>query len=57
MTILDEADYPLPIWAGVLPLNIRAGTAIPDPRLGRGIDAPSYVSSIQERRILSAFAS
>lgn len=39
----DEADYALPIWAGVLPLSIRPGTAIPDPRLGRGIDAPSYV--------------
>jgi nitroimidazol reductase NimA-like FMN-containing flavoprotein (pyridoxamine 5'-phosphate oxidase superfamily) len=39
----DEADYSLPIWAGVLPLAQRPGKAIPDPRLGRGIDVPSYV--------------
>jgi nitroimidazol reductase NimA-like FMN-containing flavoprotein (pyridoxamine 5'-phosphate oxidase superfamily) len=39
----DEADYAFPTWAGVLPLCIRAGTAIADPRLGRGISAPRYV--------------
>lgn len=39
----DDEDYSLPIWAGVLPLALRPGTAIPDPRLGRGIDVPSYV--------------
>lgn len=39
----DEEDYGLPIWAGVLPLSLRAGRAIPDPRLERGIDVPPYV--------------
>lgn len=39
----DEADYALPIWAGVLPLSLRPGTPISDPRLGHGIETPSYV--------------
>lgn len=28
----EEADYALPIWAGVVPLRIRAGEPVPDPR-------------------------
>lgn len=33
----DDADYPLPTRAGVLPLHLRPGPAIPDPRLGNGL--------------------
>ena len=40
----DEADYMLPIWAGVLPLKITAQPPIPDPRLDSGISAPRYVA-------------
>lgn len=29
----DEADYDLPIWAGVIPLQVTEGEPIPDPRL------------------------
>lgn len=43
----DDADYDLPIWAGVLPLSLRAGTAIPDPRLRRGLTTPAYVRRYQ----------
>jgi uncharacterized protein len=32
----DEEDYALPVWAGVLPLDIRTGEPIPDPRLAAG---------------------
>ena len=39
----DDEDYELPIWAGVLPLSLQAGRAIPDPRLDREIAVPSYV--------------
>jgi hypothetical protein len=39
----DDADYALPIWAGVLPLSLRPGTAIPDPRLGGDIRVPGYI--------------
>jgi uncharacterized protein len=37
----DEADYALPIWAGVLPLKQTAGDLIPDPKLRPGIPAPT----------------
>ena len=39
----DEADYELPVWAGVIPLRVVAGEAIPDPRLPSEISAPGYV--------------
>lgn len=39
----DEADYSLPVWAGVVPLQIIAGEAIADPRLSPKITLPSYV--------------
>jgi hypothetical protein len=38
----DEADYALPLWAGVLPLKLTAGTPIDDPRLPKGIGPPDY---------------
>jgi uncharacterized protein len=38
----DEADYELPLWAGVVPLKLTAGTPIDDPRLPEGIEAPDY---------------
>lgn len=41
---LDEKeDYALSIWAGVLPLALRAGTPIPDPGLLHDLAVPSYV--------------
>ncbi|MGD1912628.1 MAG: pyridoxamine 5'-phosphate oxidase family protein [Rivularia sp. (in: cyanobacteria)] len=41
----DEADYNLPIWAGVLPLQMVAGKAIADERLIEGIEVPEYVKN------------
>ena len=38
----DEADYALPLWAGVVPLKVTAGNPIDDPRLPRGIEPPGY---------------
>lgn len=37
----DEADYALPIWAGVLPLREETLSPIPDERLPEKIDSPS----------------
>ncbi len=34
----DEADYDLPVWAGVIPLSVTSSDPEPDPRLGEGID-------------------
>ncbi len=39
----DEEDYDLSVWAGVLPLRLVAGEAIPDPRLAAGIEQPEYM--------------
>ncbi len=37
----DEEDYALPVWAGVLPLTLTPGTAIPDT--GVTSPVPAYV--------------
>ncbi len=38
----DEVDYALPLWAGVVPLKLTAGTPIDDPRLPKGTEPPGY---------------
>lgn len=43
----DEADYALPIWAGVVPLGIRAGRIEDDPRLAPGIGRPDRLNSLE----------
>ncbi len=40
----DEADYALPIWAGVLPLTLQPGSLVPDPRLLPGLEPPKYAT-------------
>jgi len=37
----DEVDYELPIWAGVIPLQVVSGAPKPDPRLP-AIRVPNY---------------
>lgn len=39
----DEEDYALPVWAGVLPLQIVATEPVADPRLGPEIATPAYI--------------
>ena len=39
----DEADYMLNVWAGVLPLALKAGEPIPDARLNPDIEPQEYV--------------
>ena len=39
----DEEDYSFPTWAGVLPLEMAAGTPIADARLLPGKEAPEYL--------------
>jgi nitroimidazol reductase NimA-like FMN-containing flavoprotein (pyridoxamine 5'-phosphate oxidase superfamily) len=43
----DEEDYELPVWAGVLPLQLVAGEPVNDPRLKEGMAAPEYVLNYQ----------
>jgi nitroimidazol reductase NimA-like FMN-containing flavoprotein (pyridoxamine 5'-phosphate oxidase superfamily)/GNAT superfamily N-acetyltransferase len=40
----DEADYALPIWAGVIPLRTDALIPIADPRVTHGIAMPQNIS-------------
>jgi hypothetical protein len=44
----DEDDYALPVWAGVIPMQIDAKEPIPDPRLGGGVQVPGY--AVEYRR-------
>jgi hypothetical protein len=39
-----EEDYALPIWAGVVPLALQAGTPQPDPRLAPDMAMPAHVA-------------
>jgi nitroimidazol reductase NimA-like FMN-containing flavoprotein (pyridoxamine 5'-phosphate oxidase superfamily) len=39
----DENDYRLPVWAGVLPLEMRSSPPIPDDKLVGGVTVPDYV--------------
>lgn len=41
----NDADYDLPVWAGVLPLIETAGDPIADPRLPADIIAPENIRS------------
>jgi nitroimidazol reductase NimA-like FMN-containing flavoprotein (pyridoxamine 5'-phosphate oxidase superfamily) len=39
----DEEDYELPVWAGVLPLVVSVGEAVPDPRMDGDPRLPDYL--------------
>jgi nitroimidazol reductase NimA-like FMN-containing flavoprotein (pyridoxamine 5'-phosphate oxidase superfamily) len=41
----DDADYDLPIWAGVLPLALTVGAPAPDPVLDPSIPVPGHVAA------------
>ena len=44
----DEEDYAFPTWAGVIPLEIKSGEAIPDDRCERKL--PSYLQNYSRKR-------
>ena len=46
----DEEDYLLPVWAGVIPLQLSSGEPIKDPRLPDDIALPLYVKNYQRGR-------
>ena len=45
----DESDYGLPVWAGVLPLEIKSRPPIPDDKLIKGVTLPDYVQRYDAR--------
>lgn len=42
----DEEDYAMPVWAGVVPMHLQAGTPIEDPRLAEGTPLPESVKKL-----------
>jgi nitroimidazol reductase NimA-like FMN-containing flavoprotein (pyridoxamine 5'-phosphate oxidase superfamily) len=44
----DIEDHELPIWAGVVPLELKALKPEEDPRLWSGIPVPEYVTNLQK---------
>jgi hypothetical protein len=46
----DEADYDLPVWAGVIPLQLAAAAPIPDPRLSPEVIPPDNVQTYTRDR-------
>ncbi len=45
----DESDYGLPVWAGVLPLEIKSRPPIPDDKLIEGVTLPDYLRHYDAR--------
>ncbi len=43
----DEADYGLPVWAGVVPIRYEVGAPEDDPRLEPGIAQPDYLKQVR----------
>ncbi|SRR6266705_2806164 len=50
----DEADYDLPVWAGVIPLRMIAEAPIADPRLPSSILVSKYASEYERGNIRKA---
>ena len=46
----DEEDYAFPTWAGVVPLEVKTGAPINDPRLDPGKEVPSYARDYSRSR-------
>jgi uncharacterized protein len=46
----DEEDYSFPTWAGVIPLEMKAGAPINDARLEPGREVPAYVRNYNRAR-------
>jgi hypothetical protein len=41
----EEEDYPLSMWAGVVPFKLTAGEPVADPRLCAQVPVPQYAAS------------
>ncbi len=46
----DAEDYAFPTWAGVVPLEMKAGTPISDPHLDPAREAPEYAQNYLRTR-------
>jgi uncharacterized protein len=46
----EERDYELPVWAGVLPLEMKPRSPIPDGKLIKSVAVPDYVRHFDAQR-------
>jgi hypothetical protein len=46
----DEEDYSFPTWAGILPLEMKAGLPIADSRLDPAREVPAYAKHYSRKR-------
>lgn len=53
----DEADYALPVWAGVIPVRQAIGAAIPDARLMPGTMRPPHLEAFADGAALDGLLS
>ncbi len=44
----DKADLDSAVWAGVIPLEVRAGAPEPSANLAETVDMPDYIAAFQE---------
>lgn len=42
----DEEDYALPVWAGVIPIEMRMAAPVADPRLKQSTPLPAYLKRL-----------
>lgn len=45
----DAEDYALDVWAGVIPLEMKAGEPSSDPQMNREIVRPDYITNYRRR--------
>ncbi len=43
-----ESDYSLKYWAGLVPLSLRSGPVISDPRNSEGTEVPEYLNLLHD---------
>jgi hypothetical protein len=46
----DEADYDLPVWAGVLPLRLTSDAPLADPKMRSELEVPKYVTAYSRKK-------
>lgn len=46
----DDEDYSMNVWAGILPLALKADAPVADAKLNAGIEIPEYVTSYTRKR-------
>ncbi len=49
----DAEDYALDVWAGVIPLEMKAGSPLPDAQMKPEIALPDYVASYRREKNLT----